>query len=114
MSDHFQALKQVTAPLVALLVQQKEDLSKVCNDVSGRRNAIKLKRRKEQTQVAAALRERLPVSLQRCLDTAQEKGASTWLEALPIKEYGFSLSKVEFRDSLCMRYGWRPERLPSA
>ena len=52
--DHFQASKQVTAPLVALIVQQKEDLRMVCNDVSGRRNDIKLKRWKEQTQAAAA------------------------------------------------------------
>ena len=29
-------------------------------------------------------------------DVAQEKGASAWLTALPLKEEGFSLNKREF------------------
>lgn len=46
------------------------------------------------------------------MDLAKEKGASLWLEALPIKEHQFNLSKGEFRDGLCLRYGWTPPRLP--
>ena len=30
-----------------------------------------------------------------------------------MKEHGFSLSKTEFQDSLCLRYGWTPVRLPN-
>ena len=51
--------------------------------------------------------------MQRYLELASEKGASTWLEALPIKDQGFHLSRNEFRDSLCLRYGWRPPKLPA-
>ena len=31
----------------------------------------------------------------------------------PISRHGFALSKAEFRDGLCHRYGWTPSRLPS-
>ena len=41
----------------------------------------------------------------------QEKGGSSWLEALLIQEHQFNLSRKEFRDGL--RYGWTPDRLPS-
>ena len=47
-------------------------------------------------------------------DLAKEKGGSSWREALPIQEHQFNLSRKEFRDCLCLRYGWTPDRLPSA
>ena len=37
---------------------------------------------------------------------SQEKGASTWLTALPIDKHGFSLHKSAFRDALSLRYDW--------
>ena len=44
---------------------------------------------------------------------ARDKGASSWLNALPIKSQGFHLNKGEFRDALNIRY-CRPIRgLPS-
>ena len=59
-------------------------------------------------------------SLQMTLETneysmalASEKGASSWLTALPLKRYGFDLTKTEFRDGLSLRYGLQPRNLPS-
>ena len=48
------------------------------------------------------------------LALGREKGGSiaSWLFILPIKEHGFAL-KGEFRDALCLRYGWRPKHLPN-
>ena len=43
----------------------------------------------------------------------QEKGALVWLTALQIDDHGFTLSKEDFRDALCPRYGWQPSHLPS-
>ena len=34
----------------------------------------------------------------RAVTQAKEKGASSWLTVLPIKEHGFTLTKNEFRD----------------
>ena len=44
---------------------------------------------------------------------AKEKGASCWLNALPLKKYHFDLTKSEFRDGIALRYGWEPVKLPS-
>ena len=42
-----------------------------------------------------------------------EKGASKWLNALHIKRYDFSLTKMEIRDGLANRYGWEPKNTPA-
>ena len=47
------------------------------------------------------------------LELASEKGASSWLVALPIVEHGFLLHKSAFKDALWLRYGWQPSDLPS-
>ena len=39
--------------------------------------------------------------------------ASIWLSALPLRNEGFNLSKREFVDAICIRYGWSPTRLPT-
>lgn len=44
---------------------------------------------------------------------AQEKGASSWLNVLPIQEHGICLHKSDFRDALALRYGWTPSELPA-
>ena len=42
-----------------------------------------------------------------------EKGASCWLNALPLKRYYFHLNKGAFRDGIAFRYRWDPVKLPS-
>jgi hypothetical protein len=43
-------------------------------------------------------------SERRQLDLLSEKGASSWLTSLPLKEYGFLLNKLEFFDAIALRY----------
>ena len=45
---------------------------------------------------------------------ADQPGASTWLTALPLTSNGFDLTRREFHDGLCLRYGWKPSHLPSS
>ena len=47
------------------------------------------------------------------MELAQEKGASSWLTALPVEEFGFALHKGAFRDALALRYGWPPIHTPT-
>ena len=60
-------------------------------------------------------RERLPnVSVTTlAMRWAEKRGTSTWLTALPLEGYGFDLTRREFYDSLCLRYGWEPAKLPT-
>ena len=46
-------------------------------------------------------------SIARALKLNREKGAGSWLTALPLRSYGYSLNKQEFRDAICLRYGWQ-------
>ena len=47
------------------------------------------------------------------LDLASEKGASSWLTAMPLKRCHFDLTKSEFRDGISLRYDWDPVKMPS-
>ena len=42
----------------------------------------------------------------------KDKGAGSWLTSLPLKDHGFCLNKQEFRDAICLRYGWRIPNTP--
>ena len=50
--------------------------------------------------------------LHRAILLSREKGASSWLNTLPIREHGFALHKGAFRDALALRYGWTPKEIP--
>ena len=55
------------------------------------------------------LSDRLSPHLKHVFDAAS---ASSWLTTLPIAGHGFALSKGEFRDALCLWFGWQPVNLP--
>ena len=44
--------------------------------------------------------------------SAIEKGASAWVTTLPIDDHGFFLHNGDFRDALCLCYGWPVAGLP--
>ena len=46
------------------------------------------------------------------LECTREKGASLRVSALPIDKRGFFLHKGDFRDTLCLSYGWQIANLP--
>jgi hypothetical protein len=50
--------------------------------------------------------------LTRIIEQSCESGSSNWLSTLPLKKHGFVMNKSEFRDSLRLRYGKDPARLP--
>ena len=49
----------------------------------------------------------------RAVDLATQKGASSWLTVLPIRDMNFDLNKSEFRDAVELRYDWEVPDLPS-
>ena len=48
------------------------------------------------------------------VDIAAEKGVSSWLTARPAWQHGSILSKSDFRDALCIRYGHQLTGLPDS
>ena len=108
------ASEKITAPLVALILQQSHTYSSEtkAEQLRARKDTRTLRRQQEAT-AAFELKDKLPSNLQKALTVSAEKGASSWLSTLPIEEHGFALHKGAFRDALCLRYGWRPTHLPS-
>ena len=51
--------------------------------------------------------------MHRNLELNQEKGTGLWLTATPKQSAGYTLNKQEFRDSICLRYGWSIPNTPA-
>ena len=96
----------ICAPLVDQIRQQNHNLSQ-CQEAQRTIKAqLHSSKRIRQKEEAKRVQDQLPTHLQRSLQLAQEKGASTWLTSLPIEEHGFALHKAAFKDALSLRYGW--------
>ena len=74
---------------------------------------IKKNRKEYEEKVIGDLRKKMSKEQTRANDLAQMKGASAWLNALPLKEEGYSLNKREFFDAVALRYRWELRRLPT-
>ena len=55
----------------------------------------------------------LPSDLLPSINQSRDKGASSWLTAVPLVDQGLVLNKQEFRDSLRLRYDLPLSDLPS-
>ena len=112
LSESFQSSEKITAPLVALIVSQ--DLANTIdpNTMVTLKSDTKKRNRQLQCEQVQAIYDQLSPDLQRCMELSSEKGSSSWLSVLPLEEHGFYLHNGEFRDALCLRYGWRPTNMP--
>ena len=113
-NDQFNASQQVTKPLVDLILSESQSYPyEVLAEQIDVKSTIKSRRRHLGLVAAQVIRESLTPPLQLAMDLAQEKGASSWLTALPLEEHGFTLHKSAFRDAMALRYGWIPTNIPS-
>jgi len=106
---------QITNKLTDKIYTQKLDLDYNPSDQQFTRhtkNRIQEKNAKCKNFCDELLEEMTPES-QQLIKGAMEKGASSWLSALPIKAIGYALNKQEFTDLICMRYGWKVKGIPT-
>jgi hypothetical protein len=106
------ASRQLSASLTNLIVTQAPLLA-IDTEVQAKvRSTIRTERERKFKDVATDLADRLPADRSRAMHAAQERGASFLVTTLPLKKYGFALSKIEFRDQLLLRYRWPIPDLP--
>ena len=78
--------------------------------------AAKMGVRRSRVQTASAelqaIRNLASDALKKQIDLAGERGALSWLTALPLRDHGFDLDKGTFRDSPYLRYGLTLPHLP--
>ena len=108
----FEASSKITAPIAAMIALQGKDPMSASIESKAIKSSVRNAKRDNQLAEADAIFNELPPPQQRLLACTREKGASSWLSALPIDEHGFFLHKGDFRDALCLRYGWQISNLP--
>ena len=103
-------LSRLIAPITALIVQQNSNLAPQQQQAIKR--TLITKRHRRQAESAIELKYRLPQPLRGVAELGTEKGAYSWLTALPIARHGCTLHKGALRDALCLRYNWPQPGLP--
>ena len=114
-NQHIASLS-ITEPLVHSIIEQESTMRETnsvghtVEDLKRINRSQKVKRTKEEME--SVDKDLQPTTLS-FVKQARDKGASAWLNALPIEDMNFVLNKEEFRDALRMRYNINLENLPS-
>ena len=110
----YSASLTITEKLQSMIVTQDTDLDKL--DVKWQEeNIADLLTSKElylTRKYTEVLNEISNAGMKKSLELCGEKGAGSWLTALPLKNAGFLLNKREFIDAICKRYGWNIPNTP--
>ena len=107
-SEEYQTSIEVTKSLVKAMAGIETELDQ---DSESLKEILKVRAEKHEIEYTLVCNESSERST-RALKQAREKGSSSWLTVLPLKSYGFTLNKGEFRDSLLLRYKKDLQRLP--
>ena len=95
--------KRMTEQLTDKIKRQITDFSTI-NQQQEKETAATVQREREEfeKQTLRDLRTRMDREELRANDLAQMKGASAWLNALPLKQEGYCLNKREFFDAVAI------------
>ena len=111
--SEYSASCNVCLPITDLIIQQSGQLNPDTLEKQRQaRSVVRQEKRQAAAEDTRLLLEELPDDTKRMVNLAAEKGASNWLAVLPVDEHGFYLHKTAFRDAICLRFGWKPDRLP--
>ena len=110
---HHQDSAYLTGPLADNIVAQVDSLGAATAMLAVRKREAQLAARARERAAAIKIKESAGKPMKALLEMGSEKGASSWLTCRLLRRHGFTLHKTAFRDGLCLRYGWTPERLPS-
>ena len=108
----YQSSRNATAQLRHNIQTQSEGLELDRNMEREAQNNIRKDRTQIEKELLAEVRRGMSKEELRANDLAQLKGASAWLNALPLASEGYVLNKREFFDAVTMRYQWGLKRLP--
>ena len=109
----YEASVKVTEQLTNVIYQQQKSLSGFdYHKVTLAKAEIQLEKNLRFSLQLKEIMSKADPLTQRSLESAKEKGASSWLTSLPLKRLGFVLNKQEFRDAIALRYNWNIPNIP--
>ena len=114
LGSQYLSSRRVSAPISSRIAQQIGALGDSLVEVRAIKRKVASDGRNGSKAEATILAASLEPEMQHIISLASEKGSSSWLTCRPLARHGFSLSKGEFRDAICLRYNWLPPRLPSS
>ena len=110
----YQSSITITEDLTDLLYRQQKDLNLF--DTNRQLSSIKDLKSSKETFLFNQLKDILSrvesPTMKRAMELNKEKGAGSWLTVLPLQQHGYCLNKQEFRDAICLRYGWNIPKIP--
>ena len=134
-AEEHAASQRITQPIVDMIVDSERKLkSSICSprpsplqpkhlsaevimgavaECRDRTNRERSKRNMKLTDIAKSLKEDISDSQKLLLEIANEKGVSSWLTADPSVQFSSILNKSDFRDAVCIRYGYPLDGLPT-
>ena len=96
----------VTKDHVSLINQQDPDITKLdMGKIKEKKEELRKQKEEFLSQRFKVLHKESDHQLKNHLDQAREKGASTWLSTLPLKDLNYVLNRQEFQDSIRLRNG---------
>ena len=101
---HFEHSKSMSGPLASVIIMQGSQIldKKIINE-------IKYSKKKESDDLLKGkiptINQKLDAETKKAIDDESQPSASSWLSAILHEQYGFSLNKTEFRDTILLRYG---------
>ena len=99
------ASKVITCPLKTLIIEQSDEPVHP-DSIKSAKHFVSQERRHIQAARVEQVCNEIPDALKRSRDLAAEKGASTWLTVLPLKDRRFNLTKQEFHDARAVPQIW--------
>ena len=103
----YQTSVKITEELVGLIHRQETSLKKLDKvNIKGRVMSLKLAKELRLKNELAEIMNEVDESTKESLQLVQEHGSGAWLTSLPIQKLWYAYSKVDFRDSIYLRYGW--------
>ena len=105
---------KISEPLIDLLTEQATllDPRELYDDIKQLRLEVDIDNDHRWESKKKVVIGRAPDDLKNAVRAASEKGASSWVTALPSYEHDTVLHKGDFRDAIYIRYGWALKNLP--
>ena len=105
----------LSEPLMDLVLRQQSDFDPIAlrGEVATLRTGLDGDLERANIAKFDLLFDAAPSTLKVCLKVAREKGASSWVTAVPTHDHETVLNKGDFVDAVYIRYGWTPVNLPT-